>query len=541
MDSTKAPSQLHITPPSKKTPASFGTPIKGNSGVSSHDQFWTPTPEKPTQLSRQGRNRSIAFSVKEVRQAALGLRKKDRRNDRSDRDLALLEEQLRADGAVKSSPSKSKNQIKLPEKYQILCELFNSMECSIRLLRLKGSMPTFSNLYARIQDLANQNFTYKQLAQMKHILPEAIMIKKVILRDESTCCMKPELQISLNVGSVGINMKEEGQNAYLHLRKVFRQRLVDFVRAHPEEGEIPEEELPHPFNKSNVLSSPKIISENTSLDESQSVVLSHMPPSFRRRFFQKAPICMQKRSLLNPSLPSDSPKICTSAIEVSAKRCIDTLEATPAKKHANASEATPAKLVSTPIRLMAATPEMRTPERCSSGSRVDSPPVKRLESKRPARSLLFMSPNKSIKEKEEDNELVEASEEDDVLDFLPKSLLQSVKEKERKVLVEKETGVADAIKRQRTIRCLPSTFNTILLIYRSVKRSVITKQELIHKIISNNAKIADREEVEEQLRLLKEIVPDWISEKTALSGDALIRVDMGCSPEEIRERLVRAE
>lgn len=117
MDSTKAPSRLHITTPSKKTPASFGTPIKGNNAVSSQDQFWTPTPEKPTQLSRQGRNRSIAFSVKEVRQAALGLRKKDRRNDRSDRDLALLEEQLRSDGAVKSSPPKSKNQIKLPEKY----------------------------------------------------------------------------------------------------------------------------------------------------------------------------------------------------------------------------------------------------------------------------------------------------------------------------------------------------------------------------------------------------------------------------------------
>lgn len=60
------------------------------------------------------------------------------------------------------------------------------------------------------------------------------MIKKVLLRDESTCCMKPELQISLNVESVGIKMKEEGQNAYLHLRKIFRQRLVDFVRAHPE-------------------------------------------------------------------------------------------------------------------------------------------------------------------------------------------------------------------------------------------------------------------------------------------------------------------
>jgi chromatin licensing and DNA replication factor 1 len=67
-----------------------------------------------------------------------------------------------------------------------------------------------------------------------------------------------------------------------------------------------------------------------------------------------------------------------------------------------------------------------------------------------------------------------------------------VKDKERQALIEKESGVVDAVKRQRTIKCLPSTFNTILLIYRSMKRSIITKQELIHKVIASNAKIAGR-------------------------------------------------
>ncbi|KAJ3706299.1 hypothetical protein LUZ61_010004 [Rhynchospora tenuis] len=540
MDSTEAASQISFATPKKKTLPSSSTPIKGSSAVPSHDQFWTPTPEKPTQLSRHGRSRNVVLSVKEVRQAALGLHKKDRGADRSDRDLALLEEQLRADRAVKSSPSKLKNQIKLPEKYQILCEIFNSLECSIRLLRLKGTMPTFSNLYGRIQDMANQNFTYTQLAQMKHILPEAIMIKKVLLRDEITCCMKPDLQIILNAESIGINMKEEGQNAYLQLRKVFRQRLIDFARAHPEGDDIPEEELPHPFNKSNILPAPKISNENIAIDKPQPVVLSHMPPSFQRRFFQKATISTEKGPLLHPSSSSDSPKKCTSALEATpVKRCARALEVTPANEQASASEATPTKHVSTPVRLMAATPEMGIPKRCLSESSVDSPPVKRLESKRSARSLLFMSPNKSIKETDE-IDLVETSVEG-VLDFLPKSILQSVKEKERRLKVEKETGVADAIKRQRMIRCLPSTFNTILLIYRSMKRSIITKQELIHKIIANNAKIVDRGEVEEQIRLFQEIVPDWISEKTALGGDVLIRVNMLCSPQEIRDRLVRAE
>jgi chromatin licensing and DNA replication factor 1 len=51
---------------------------------------------------------------------------------------------------------------------------------------------------------------YQQLAQMKYILHEGLVIKKMLLRDESTCCMKPELQISINM-EIGINMKEKGQ------------------------------------------------------------------------------------------------------------------------------------------------------------------------------------------------------------------------------------------------------------------------------------------------------------------------------------------
>jgi hypothetical protein len=178
------------------------------------------------------------------------------------------------------------------------------------------------------------------------------------------------------------------------------------------DDEIPEGELPRPFNKSSELSSLKVTGEDTSMDEPQSVILSHMPPSFQRRFYQKAQFCMQKRPLLDPSSSSDSLNDFTSA-----------LEATPTKKLASASAATPAKLVSTPTRLMAATPEIGAPNMCLSKSCVDSPPVKRLESKRSARSLLFMSPIKSIKEKDDKLD----NDEYGVLDFLPKSLLQSVR------------------------------------------------------------------------------------------------------------------
>lgn len=67
-----------------------------------------------------------------------------------------------------------------------------------------------------------------------------------------------------------------------------------------------------------------------------------------------------------------------------------------------------------------------------------------------------------------------------------------VKEKEKRALEEKETGFADQVKRQKLIASLPSTFDIILLIYQSRQRCVMTKQELIHKIIASNPKIVGR-------------------------------------------------
>lgn len=69
---------------------------------------------------------------------------------------------------------------------------------------------------------------------MKFILPEVIEIKKVLVLDESTSCMKPDLQVKLNVDAVNSERKNKNASGYSHLRKVFRSRLLDFLKAHPE-------------------------------------------------------------------------------------------------------------------------------------------------------------------------------------------------------------------------------------------------------------------------------------------------------------------
>jgi hypothetical protein len=131
-----------------------------------------------------------------------------------------------------------------------------------------------------------------------------------------------------------------------------------------------------------------------------------------------------------------------------------------------------------------------------------------------------------------------AVDSDDELSFLPQSLLQSVKAKEQRTLDQKETGFADQVKRQKLIASLPSTFDVIFLIYQSGQWSVMTKQELIHKIIASSTKVMDRSEVEEQLVLLEEFIPDWISEKTSRSGDVLCCIDATLSQADLRQRLL---
>jgi chromatin licensing and DNA replication factor 1 len=80
----------------------------------------------------------------------------------------------------------------------------------------------------------HRRFTYTHLAQLKYIMPESIVINKILLRDEVTCCMKPDLQVNLLVGAVESAAKQKGETEYSALRRIFRQRLVDFSGDHPE-------------------------------------------------------------------------------------------------------------------------------------------------------------------------------------------------------------------------------------------------------------------------------------------------------------------
>ncbi|KAI0500555.1 hypothetical protein KFK09_018769 [Dendrobium nobile] len=428
------------------------------------------TPEKPAQLPRRASKRRLSFSVGGVRKAAMGLRMT--RNKSANQSQSF------------SGSAAARKTAKLSENYEMLAEFFNCLDSSVRLLRLKGALSTFTNISASIQHLTERRFTYRNLAQMKHILPEAISIKKVLLRDEATCCMKPELQVSLQVDAVERNLELKGESPYSALRKVFRDRLVQFAREHPEEDDIPEETLPHPFGRTN---------PSMSTEFNRSLSVAH--PG-------KRPLVIHDQHI-----EEDSKVLINAQNNISSE--VKSLESTPVKDIASSA------------RLMITTPNLQTPKR-SRISSIDDTPQKALV-KQATRTKLFPTPRKIVKSDGEDNLSESSPVEDDVLGFLPESFLQDIRDKEKNAMEERHADVFGARSRKKIIENLPKLFDLVLLIFQSGNRSVITKQELVHKILSCNCSVIDRNEVEEQLELMEELVPDWIFQKAAATGDILYR------------------
>ncbi|OMP09747.1 hypothetical protein COLO4_05172 [Corchorus olitorius] len=574
------------------------TPLKSKRSLSlASNSPVSKTPEKHSSLlPNRPRNSGVALSIKEIRQAAQARPKPPTDEIESARKQILF-------WPNESPPPKTSGDRpnKLPEKYEILCEFFNSLDSALRLLKLRGSVPTFRNISSTIECLTKRRFSYGHLAQLKHILPEAIQIRKMLVLDERTSCMKPDLHIRIIVDAIECGDKSKSETKNLNLRRVFRSRLSDFVKAHPEDVEIPEEDLPEPFNHSKQKEQLNMIKAQLSSDESstnltgegeaaesvneqQPVVASHVPCSFQKRFSKRVAskaqdtvekssnVSLQSSNVQVPELsvdifassgktssaPSQSPTevLCKPASsEMSFKTC---LPATPVKEihplktedgsptKAGSILSTPAKLASTPARLMAATPTLQPQKRCyMSPDEVSSDSSNKLLRRPPrTRSLKFDTPVKEKKVVDEEDEMAIKpvdDDEDDVLSVLPESLLNSIKEKERKAMEELDPAISQAKRRQRMIACLPKLFNTIHYLFQSIRRSVITKEELMHRIIAGHCDIIDRGEVEEQLKLLQELAPEWISEKLASSGDLLVCINKVSSTESIRVRLHEAK
>lgn len=275
-----------------------------------------PTPEKKcNRSSSRVKNRGVAMSVKEVvNQARQQLQSSNdfkahaNRNQRSMSISAPLE-------ATKTTD------FSLPDKHAMLAEFFNSMEAAIRLLRLRKTISSFCNICPQVETMTRKRFMYSHVAQMKHILPEGMLLEKIMAHDEKTLCMKPDLKITLLHDAVLSGKdKVSKANDTLGLRKAFRMRLLEFAEAHPKGDDVPEAILPEPFNRKCHLTSagcsplPPIICNSLSSargvvssppdhhqgEPQPSMMSSLLPKNFQRRF-------SQRNSTAQPSVNSPFP------------------------------------------------------------------------------------------------------------------------------------------------------------------------------------------------------------------------------------------
>jgi len=67
-----------------------------------------------------------------------------------------------------------------------------------------------------------------------------------------------------------------------------------------------------------------------------------------------------------------------------------------------------------------------------------------------------------------------------------------IKEQERKAIEDQNPAISLAKRRRKMIACLPKLFNVIHYLIQSIRRWVITKEELVHKIIAGHSDITDR-------------------------------------------------
>ncbi|KAB1226041.1 CDT1-like protein a, chloroplastic [Morella rubra] len=488
------------------------------------------TPEKSTQPPRRSRNCSFALSINEVRRVAENLHHSDSPDQSGPRPKSTRR-LIESRGPSCKSKKPAGSPVHLPENYEILAEFFDSLDSSMRLARLKGSTPTFGNLCPKVECLTDRRFSYSHLAQIKFILRDAIQIRRVLVFDERTSCMKPDLHISINVDAIEIDGKLKSESVNMHLRKIFRAQLADFSKSHPEVDEIPEEMLPEPFGrqKLDTQSSTRkipITAPNLSLGmpievlgKQQLAVASHLPRSFHK--------CLSKTSLQPLVAVPESPLNNRSSKEETAAPAPapspEELLFEPASNRKKTANVTPAQVCYTPARLMSLTPALHPPKRCyvSPEEKCDSLPNKLIRRPPPSRSLKFDPPENDGKLEDEIGG-EDGSVDNEIFDILPENLIQSIREKERKAIEERNPAISQAKRRRQMIACLPKLFNKIHFLFQSSSQTVILKEELINKVIASHTDIVDRREVEEQLNLLLELVPEWISRKLASGGDSIL-------------------
>lgn len=461
------------------------------------------------------------------------------------------------------------NAIKLSEKYKIIAEFFDCMICSLRLLNLGKKMPTFQNICKQVETLAKREFSYRHLAMIKYILPEAIQIDKILVHDHKTICMKQDMKVTLRLDAID---SQQERSAFVALRKLFSSRLLSFFETQPEDSDVPEAILPVPFNPVCQKDISEVLPAASTTDSQQFFVntkplvhSAHLCPSFSQHFSLKSNDMETEKTRLIASpvtlistktdvMPKEN---IEKQIEGDASSSLSefttidffNVQESPIEKVSHFSscvqESPVGKSSVTTESIMIETPAQLPPKRLMPSFDNKVTDCQKQSTCHAKRSIDFSS-------FEEDENALDSNADDLDCKVVHKAMAQTSKARENvkqgnfcdaSALVQQVSSKGLTVENHVVNRVgVLSGFVTDLVpvinhIFKSSKCSSITKEELEHKIIMNVCDIDDRREVEEQMGLLEKLAPDWIFKKLTPSGDVLYTIKSVPDLDSIRARL----
>ncbi|XP_031477174.1 CDT1-like protein a, chloroplastic [Nymphaea colorata] len=456
-----------------------------------------------------------------------------------------------------SRRSKKLEEAKLPDNFQIVGELFDGLETSVRLLRLCKKPVTFQNVCIQVEILTKRKLLYKHLAQMNYVMPEFILVESTFVHDQKSFCMLPDMKITLLPSTSGKTETftigpEAGDSK--PLRDIFWTRLRDIILDHPEVIDIPEATLPEPFN-SNSDTFTDEVSPSVRTDSTACMPSTHFASYFEQRFSN---ILQHHQEMEAPNLSSAAPNCVTENTSNSFMKHYSPIKQESEFEKIGSSrsaasiinphlgQCSPVAHPPTPAQRMSKVAAQETPK--------GSAEIRTVLNINRRRSLKFSCENVDGSDSEQ---ILSLNEENRERDYSTREFGKLVGPSVNKaesarippVFPPKDTGTASKITGHKMCGAnvarhekmlLTDLFNTICRILQSAKCPYFTKQELLHKVLFYSSETFETSEIEEKLKLMEELAPEWISQKIASTGDFLYCFCKGSDVSAVYARLAGA-
>ncbi|CAI5969696.1 unnamed protein product [Closterium sp. NIES-65] len=112
----------------------------------------------------------------------------------------------------------------------------------------------------------------------------------------------------------------------------------------------------------------------------------------------------------------------------------------------------------------------------------------------------------------------------EILSRLPQGLVHSVRKREEQQRAEATDEARQAQRRRLLLAELPLLTDMVVALFASCRAAVLPHRDLVVRLVANHSKQTNQEEIEEQLKILEEIAPDWLCAKMSLRGEKLYRL-----------------